>query len=478
MKTARTQVIAGALLQAFFVTGAMGQTAPATAAAPAPSSLRVGFDERIRLEAFDHLPTPGPAGEYEYFRFRTRMWLEADPCPNATFRIRLANESRIWNEPDVSARPNYATYDMVDETVIDNLYLEMRNLLDQTLDLRIGRQDFMDRGAPAFGNGRVLVDGTPEDGSRTLYFNAIRATWKGLPETTVDALAMYQFAEDNLAINSVHRDLTGFTSAVDDMPESGGGFYLKNKSAAACPVEVYFLYKNEGSWDQAVTSTAVLKAWQTAVTTTKVHNAPSNLWTPGFRIAPEFAPGLKGSLEMAYQFGQRGDADISALMAEALLSYALPVGDRLAPTLNAGAYYMSGDDATTGDDEGWDPLWSRAATYNEIYAVIFPRGRWSNILAPNAGVSFSPILDAKRMKLTANIAYLLAPEDDGDGPGDERGWLETVKLECLVAEGLLFRDARKDRLAAHLWLELLQPGDYSASDEDAYFARAEMTYSF
>ena len=238
------------------VVGMMG-AAMATAQTNMPERVRVGGDLRLRQEYFDKIPIskdpPGVtrAGENNYFRMRTRLWTEIDLSQDVLFKVRAVNEFRHWQRPDQAGKPDNATYDFPDEVVLDNLFLEVRNLMDQKIDLRVGRQDLM------YGNGMVILEGTPKDGSRTTYFNAAKLTVREIPDTTVDFLAIYNDPEDELAMNSTDRDLTGLVSGNNEMRESGGGFYLKNKSIKDLPLEVYGLYKNESDWDQAVGTNTV-----------------------------------------------------------------------------------------------------------------------------------------------------------------------------------------------------------------------------
>ena len=216
-------------------------------------AFRWGADERIREEYFDDIPiVADPPGvtrgdENNYFRFRTRVWSEYDPFQNVTLRLRVVNEFRAWDQPS-STPPRSAlqrsNYDYPDEAVFDALSVEIRNLFNDKLDLRIGRQDLV------YGTGKVILEGTPKDGSRTIYFNAAKATWKGVKDTTIDLIGIYDPSLDDLAMNDADRDLTGLDSNNDSMDESGVVLYLKNKSAPAFPFEVYAIYKNESSWNR------------------------------------------------------------------------------------------------------------------------------------------------------------------------------------------------------------------------------------
>gem|GEM_PF-234414 len=455
------------------------KVAPA-AAAPVPmvkvAPFRYGGDERVRQEFFENMPAGGPPGKNDYYRFRTRVWSEYDVLDNVTVRARLANEVRAWNHPDVSARPQSATYEFPDEWVLDNLYIEVRGLFDNSVDVRAGRQDLM------YGNGRVILEGTPEDGSRTIYFNAVKATVKSLPNTTVDLLAIYNPNEDELAINPADRDLTGLTGGYDDMTESGGGFYLKNQSIKKMPLEVYGLYKNESAWKQpAVKDTKnpgqyvapSYPAWQTLdAKAGAIENDEADIYTLGFRLMPKLSDMWSGNLEVAGQTGSRGDADLQAYMVDAYASCKLPVMKDMAPTANAGVYILSGDDPKTKDDEGWNPLWARYPQDSELYVYAYPRGRWSNLTMPNAKISMVPV---KWLKTTAMLGYLMANEDDGPGTGKDRGWLGTVKGEFTIAEKML---TNTDKLTGHLLAEVFEPGDYYVSDRTTCFLRWEVSYAF
>jgi hypothetical protein len=443
------------------VVGMMG-AAMATAQTNMPERVRVGGDLRLRQEYFDKIPIskdpPGVTrgGENNYFRMRTRLWTEIDLSQDVLFKVRAVNEFRHWQRPDQAGKPDNATYDFPDEVVLDNLFLEVRNLMDQKIDLRVGRQDLM------YGNGMVILEGTPKDGSRTTYFNAAKLTVREIPDTTVDFLAIYNDPEDELAMNSTDRDLTGLVSGNNEMRESGGGFYLKNKSIKDLPLEVYGLYKNESDWDQAVG------------TNTVAHDE-LDVNTLGFRLLPDFGNGLSASLEAAYQLGWRGDADVAGYGVDAAVQYKLSGIQSCKPMVYSGVYILSGDDPNTKKDEGWNPLWSRFPQYSEFYVYAYDAdgaARWSNLIMPNAGVKCTW---GDKLTTKAYISYLWAMEDNGPGEGRDRGVLGGVFAEYVVGKGML---TAKDKLAVHVLCDVLEPGDYYKVDDLALFARWQVMYEF
>ncbi|MBA4388732.1 MAG: hypothetical protein C0404_12175 [Verrucomicrobia bacterium] len=461
--------------------------APAAAVKDAPASFRFGLDERIREEITDGISsTPSTAAskivKNDYFRFRTRLWAEFDPMNNVTVRARIANEWRKWQDPDKAGVADCATYAFPDEFVVDTLYLQVKGFMPNGKgQIRIGRQDITDL------SGRIIMDGTPEDGSRTMFFNAVRITCDTIQDTTIDLVGIYNTPKDVIPLNQVEttpkertdgRDLTGFTGGFDEMTESGGGIYLKNKSIKDLPCEVYGFYKQESEWNDTTAATnskgtyTVTKDWQTGDVAKKcIVNAKSDIYVAGAKVQPQLAKGLKGSAEAAYEFGERGSADLAAYMMDVGLSYVLPVSESMAPTICASWYYLSGDDPTTANkDEGWTPPWARYPQDSEILVLTVPRGKWSNLSMPTAKFVVAP---CKFAKVTLAASLCTAPE--ASATGDEIGWLYLARADMTIKEGLL---KKNDKLTALIHYEVLEPGDYFVSQDQAYFARFEVGYVY
>jgi len=53
--------------------------------------------------------------------------------------------------------------------------------------------------------------------------------------------------------------------------------------------------------------------------------------------------------------------------------------------------------------------------------------------------------------------------------------LGSIKGEFTIGENLL---VSKDKLSGHLWLEVLDPGNYYKVNDTAHFARWQMVYEF
>jgi hypothetical protein len=412
--------------------------------APEISKFLFGGDIRLREVYFDNIPytNGGEArtGVNHFQRYRTRLWGEYHHSENLMVRARLTNEFRTYDEPDNNV------YNSLDEVLIDNLYVDWKG---KDWALRLGRQDLI------YGTGKVIMDGTPKDGSRTIYFDAVKLTYKGLPDTNVDFLLMYTHAKDPLAIHSEDRDIVGFSGGDDyEGFEAGGGVYLKNHSLEKLPFEAYYLVKTH---EQDVT-----------------YLNDNDRHTVGVRLMPKLSSLLNGNLEAAYQLGD----DISAFMIDAKVNLGIaPLAEQKA-RVGLGWYYLSGDDPDTDKDEGWNPLWARWPQYSELYVYAYDTdgaGRWSNLNMPYVDFSISPI-----KKLTSHllVGYMWAPEATGAGGGHDRGWLATLKNSFTIKEKLF---THKDKLGGHLLVEFMEPGNYYTDDQQdhtASFLRAELTYSF
>lgn len=447
---------------AFLGVVAVAGLALAQEAAPDYPKLTAGGEFRLRQEAFDHLPIrvdpPGETrgGHNDYIRFRTLLWGQVELNDMVTVYTRLANEFRHYYDPKSTT-----TWDYPDEVVVDNAYIDIHKLLsDNSLSLRLGRQDIF-AGKGPLGNGRLIFEGTPKDGSRTIYFDAARATWKK-GDTQIDAIGIYNRADAQLLGNDQERDLTGLTSAYNNMDEYGGVLYAAFKPMADLGAESYYMYKVESRWDNGAARMPSLA----------IH-------TLGYRLMPQLIKDrLTASLEGAYQLGERGDQDVSGYMVDALLKGQFMTETAAKPWASAGVLCLSGDDPKSKDDEGWNPLWARYPQFGLSDLLIYTydadgAGRWSNLTAPYLSAGLTAHKDGK---LSAMVSQLMAPEKNGPGSGDQRGLYAGVSYNVVLAKGKV---TTKDVLSGLLQLEYFDPGNYYKSGIDnGFYLRWEIKYSF
>lgn len=435
-----------------------------------------GASVRLRQEIWDNVvdlgTMPDKQPDRNLFRLRVQLWDSVKFNENFGAYIRITTEPKYYNGPyrlpldfDNKNNPtNRKNFDQ-DEVVIDNLYIDIKKPFDLPVSFRIGRQDFL--GKDMYGEGFLIFDGTPGDGSRTFYFNAIKATVNIAEGQSFDIVyvsdpktdqylpslhpAYYDKASGGAYINHKKR--------ITASNEKGFWIYGRNKIFDGFNVEPYYIYKKEDSYD-------VIQE--------------SHINTFGMRAVfktGEFS--LRG--ELAKQYGKYQDGrKRSGLGGYAFVGYEFqkcPVK----PYLEVGYVYLSGDKKDTTKDEGFDPVFSRAPQWNEllIYTLIpetsskggpIP-GYWTNLKALVANLKFKPMKD---MDIKLSYQHLWADE-------------KTDKLSSIMFSnsgknrGDLFAFITNYRftkaLDGMLQIEHFEPGNfYSDKARNATFIRWQLQY--
>lgn len=422
--------------------------------------LDAGADLRIRQEIMDNIPNTVPpfTGETSYFRIRPRVWGEAK-YKNYRLYTRLTDE--FWHYTSDSRRVN----SWPNEIVLDNLYLDANDLFDGWLDLRVGRQDLI------YGKGRIILDGTSYDGSRTIYMDAIKATinFDEEKKNTLDVLAIYNNNHNEAALGGIdggEKELNTIVPGSKYLDEWGGGLYFKSKELDEFPFELYWIYKRE---------TKAKMANGTTLQGRRFH-------TLGARLMPKFSETISGELEGAVQSGEKDDGkSTSGYMGYAGLRYDPAVEWKMKPFVNAGVYYLSGDD-NNGDgnnDSGWNPVWARWPQFSELLVLEWRNGAgyWTNLIYPHVEGGFSI---SKQHKLFASFGSLYADERDGRGgdTGNHYGYLGTICYDFPLLTNLFGRDDKRGNLLGRLQAEALQPGDYYETSSTMYFLRWQIIAEF
>ncbi|MCL1920862.1 MAG: alginate export family protein [Kiritimatiellaeota bacterium] len=458
-----------------------------------PLSLNGGLDVRLRYDWYDNLPNGNGSRNgqvshpyVDYMRLRTRLWGSAY-YGDVGIYARLADEFREYRNYKPSH--NYNTFP--DQLFVDNLYLDVNNLFD-LVSIRIGRQDMK------YGAGRVIADGTPADGSRSAYFDAVKMSFKVTDKTTGDLFASYTKDTDKFftvgdadgsQYNITSYDgATGGADRIDDLEEWGLGTYWTMKEIDSVPMEFYLIYKGESRWYKGGKDAG--------------NKIPGrNYATAGIRVTPKFTGDLKGDFEAAYQFGRTDsdssrniDAqDINAFMLYGGLTYTANSLDALKPYGTLAMLYLSGDDKHSAYDHtggpkkgatGWNPVYGRYTYIGELPVKMYGSSyRWSNLLWPHAEAGFQFNVFDRKNAIKIQTGPMFADKDDRSGaPADNdslyRGWYTQASYECtFVKEIVNKRGSIKGRLLA----EHMTYGDYyyqSDRPDNGYFLRAEIAMTF
>lgn len=376
--------------------------------------LRYGGDNRTRYEFMDNWPRgggnpPGTAYE-EYLRVRTRLWGEADFEDTLLLRIRIGNEFRSYRNAVANRNRNK----FPDELYVDNLSAQLN--VDRWR-LKVGRQDIMK------GSWRVIGDGTPGDGSRTVYFDGAVLTLSFGDKSAVDFIGTWNHYRDDITIGDASGGVYDMTfmrrgDPYSKMDEGMLAAYAEMRECEALPFDVYWVWKKETSFHGG-----------------SERYPGRDFHTLGIRLLPIFNTWLSGEFEAAVQFGGVDSADGFAsrdiragMVYGAVTAQASDVAWK--PSIRLAVHYMSGDQdsyyATTdgSKDTGWNPVFGRLPPGGDIPIFMYDVGRWSNVFHPHVEVSAKP---AEGYALSFEIGPMYAVEKDYDATDNYRGlYVRTV----------------------------------------------------
>jgi hypothetical protein len=417
-------------------------SAPASRAAddpPAGNRVEVGFEERLRSENWDNPNdfSDDDTDTVHQLRFRTKLWSRFTFGPRIELMAMLNNESKKIFTPDTPFK--------WDEVVFESLYLDVKT--GGGWSTRIGRQNLMR------GDGFLVFDGNPLDGSRTAYFNALDATH-----------AFGKSKIEFIGVSDPHRDLylpvfNDKEKPLIEWNEQALGAYYTGKEIEKTAIEAYYFYKTETG--------------DTRQPDNPARQPDRRFHTLGGRFAREIGKSWSVGAELAVQSGtQDPDASIRAWAGTALVRRVFDVAAK--PSFSLAWIGMSGDDPSTGSNEAWDPLFSRWPKWSELYIFTLAGEKgaayWTNLGMWQAEALASPwkplSLRATYYKMSAFHPF--PGSATTFGAGKDRG--DLFELRADVTAGKHWK--------GHILGERLAPGDFYAGTDPAWFFRVEVIYTF
>lgn len=433
----------------------------ARGAEPPPVSL--GGEIRLRGEALENardLRTGGPDStafyhdSYQFYRMRYRLWADARPRENLRIYLRLGNEYR-WggfaNAVDATGNVGEVASirDPESRVSLDNGWAEIQFPASTALRFKFGRMDMM------YGEGFLIFDGTPFDGSSSAYFDGMTLSWK------------YRALTADLLMAKLQDEAFGTKARDEDLY----GLYTRRGA-----FDAYLLHRSK--YGPSVSSSGVVHPRQyTSALGGRFARTPDAGWQVATEAALEFGK---------YWGGPGGAAGQSAnrLAGGGYFRGGFNSGARLRPGFELGGLYLTGDDPATSRYEGWDDFYGEWPKYSELYIYTLydyttragitgtrpaspdDAGAWTNLEAGWAEARFWPLA---AMRLAARGTLLGAPQKTGNGGGGYRGTLLTGTLDWTLAPGV----------AGQLWGEYFHPGSfYSPLSDGAWYGRAQITTRF
>ena len=423
---------------------------------PCPG-LEMGLDFRFRTVTarnIDTLNTNATENKWNYQRYRSRWWTKWMLSDDVDINTRMVWEFRTWDEP--KRKPQHTDFD---EILFDRLNVTMRNMFDEPLTGVIGRQDLI------LGVGWLVLDGTPLDGSRTIFTDAARFTYEFEgKDTKLDMIYIDNAAASDRWLKPINdRD-----RAVTEQDEYGAIFYLTNQSNEKSKLEAYFMYKNDNPVDVPIDNFPM--AW----------SKKAEIFTFGGAASGSFAENWNHRVEGAIQTGDKG-ADSSSMQDMeaygALTNLEYMFKDSFDSSAHVGYEYCSGDDPGTNDIEQFDPLWAEWPRWSELYIYTYSSetmiAESTNLHRVNIGHKFRP---NKQWQICTDYHLLWADEN-------------TIQGSSFISDSSKFRGQLitcwakykfSQKLFGHLLGEYLIPGNYyeKSNRDDAFFLRFNLEYTF
>ena len=435
-------------------------------------SFDAGADLRVRHELIDNVPglpnggvmMPLARGRFtNHMRIRPRLWgevkLETEDSGSFRLFVRAIDEIRWCVEPSKSA------YRFPDEALLDNLFLEGKGLFGGLLDFAVGRQDIYN----LYGLDHVFVDGTPGDGSRSVYSDMARATLHFSETSTLDLFALYNEDRNYLrwgTSNCRRRSLTGFGGAAEpEMDDWGFGAVWGSKVGKWLPYQVFVMQKGyrrfyrQGERHPSVQRELV-----------------------GFKLLPQINEAWSLQLEAMGQIGSNHHGTmLSGWSTYTGVNWKRDTMSSIRPYARLGYHFMSGDRDAADEDGGhsaWDPMWSRGVNDSEllVYGSLYGASWWSNMhyVKLTGGFEFGP-----HHSLTANTGPIFAAAQDGLGGGN--GMFKGLLSQARYDFPIMLADARKGErfeIFGHVEIEFVNPGDYYSTRKPAWFFRWQVDFKF
>lgn len=423
---------------------------PGLAGTGASAPAEIAFEERVRSEDWGNVTDFSSARDdfRTQYRFRSRLWVTLRPAAKVEAVAGIINENRKIAEPDLAFHGR--------EVVFETLYVDWR--LGRGWGVRAGRQNLMR------GEGFVLFDGNPLDGSRTAYFNAIDV-YRAAGKSKLELLAISNPRTDRYLPRLGEARKAAERQQLVEWDEEALGAYLTYAAQPGAAFEAYAFYKAESDDFRAPTH--------------PLYQPDRRLGALGGRVVRALGNGFTLTAEAAVESGSQdarpgsggASRDLRAWGGYARLRKEL--GGKAGPAVSLAYIGLSGDDPGTDRIEGWDPLFSRWPKWSELYIYSFGPERgasyWSNTGMWEAELRLVP---AKWLALRATCYRMEAYHSLGArggifAAGKHRG--DMFQLRGDVTLG--------GRWRGHVLYEHLEPGDFYAGRDAAHFLRFEVIYT-
>lgn len=401
-----------------------------------------GADFRLRWEYLDHISLNKHAADdvRSWQRGRPRVFAAVTPAPGIDLNARFVWESYHWCLPHA-----YEEWDWRDGQ-FDLLNAKIK-IPDTPATFTVGRQELM------LGDGWLVLDGTPLDGSRTLSFDAARLNLDLRPaQTTADVIHIQNWSDTDRWLPPINdRD-----QHMIEQDEIGGIFYVSNKSIQNTTIDGYFIYKD----DEDVLA----------------NGDDGDIYTLGTRVSHDWTQHFNTRAEAAIQTGRRNRQDVRAFGLNSRGTYFFR--DAFKNQIRLTYEYLSGDNPNSDTrNEAFDPLWGRWPQWSEMYIYTVAGETRPAEMTNHHRLAFGWQADPTN-KLTLSTDYHLLFADQNTYR-DRVGFSDHGSFRGQLLIGML-RYRFNRFLSGHVLAEYYWPGNYFEDPKESpvAFLRTELVFTF
>jgi hypothetical protein len=294
-------------------------------------SLKIGGEIWFRGYDLDNFWTFDDNQDYDdwsAFRLRGSLFASMDVGDNVAGYIRMTDQN--WGEGvtySPSVKDKWEKDNESNKVFLENAYVDAKSLFGGPIDARFGRQNLI------YGTGFVVLDGQSQFASTSIYFDGVKMTWNIVENVILDAF--YMKDQENERADAPD----------DDINFSGLYFTSKETPVIGGQQEVYVMNRvDEASYKDIIMY--------------------------GLRLSDKYDFGLDYSAEVAMQTGDAyNNEDQDALGTKIDLGYTFPIS--IKPRIYGQYAFMSGDDESTEDYEGWDVFYGGWPQFGDLLAWKF-----------------------------------------------------------------------------------------------------------
>lgn len=294
--------------------------------------LELEADLRLRAEYDNNRRLDKKATGHErvvFPRYRARIGAKIKLTDDVNFNIRFVTEPRYFIKPKTQDPPFVRN-----EVLPDRMNLTFQNAFDLPLTIVAGRQDII------LGSGWLILDGTPLDGARSAFFDALRFRYElAAHDTVMDFVWIENHADSAKWFKPFHDRDEDFS----EQDEQGAIIYLAKKTGERSGIDGYVIYKHYK--DRAISS-----------------GFQGEVYTLGVRFYGRLNERWDYSMEFAPQFGHINGKSLQAFGTNNQLIYYF--NDEKKSKLYLGYEYLSGNDDR---QKNFDKCFGRVDTWSVLY---------------------------------------------------------------------------------------------------------------